>query len=138
MADSAGVSRAIDDIFWIVLGRTPSDVERRDEARLSGRDAERLLTTRLLSSPEFIKVRTACREGRDLRDPGALDSGLDQVTGDHQTFVRLAYKYLLGRPADEAGLRHYASAVAAGDRRANVLRNLILSEEFEGRFDQLA
>ena len=40
---------------------------------------------------------------------------------------------LLARAADESGLRHYVAALAAGETRANVVRALILSDEFAQR-----
>jgi SAM-dependent methyltransferase len=48
-------------------------------------------------------------------------------------FVEVAYQRLLARPADEGGRRHYTAALAAGDSRANVLRALIRSPEFQAR-----
>ena len=43
-----------------------------------------------------------------------------------------------GRAADEGGLRHYVGAIAAGDRRSQVVRALGMSEEFDRRHHDLA
>ena len=46
-----------------------------------------------------------------------------------QDFLRKAYLTVLGRPADEEGLRHYAQRLAAGASRLQVLRELRRSPE---------
>jgi ubiquinone/menaquinone biosynthesis C-methylase UbiE len=85
----------------------------------------------LLSSPEFGQVAAAWRSGRvPYPDFDATERGLHSV-GDDQTFVRRAYECLLGRPADNEGLRHYAGALAGGERRIHVLRSLMQSDEFD-------
>lgn len=130
--------RAITDIFWIVLGRAPSPVEARDEARGFTADARRTLLMRLLASPEFLKVRQAWLADREpYGDPAATERGLVQV-GAPRDFVARAYECLLGRPADEGGLTHYASAIERGDSRRQVLKALGTSDEFNRHHQQIA
>jgi SAM-dependent methyltransferase len=50
---------------------------------------------------------------------------------DHRTFVDLAYRFLLGRPADEHGLRHFQARLEqAVISRPALLSTLIDSQEF--------
>jgi GT2 family glycosyltransferase len=70
----------------------------------------------------------------DSQRPGALnpgsDSSLPQLLGlDDKAFVRRAYLALLGRPADESGLRHYCQELGQGVPRLQVLRRLAASPE---------
>jgi SAM-dependent methyltransferase len=62
---------------------------------------------------------------------GHGDSAGDAVSD--ADFVSIAYQRLLARTADEGGLRHYTAALAGGDSRANVLRALMRSPEFQRR-----
>lgn len=127
--------RAIEEVFWIVLGRAPSPVELRDEMRGGERHA---LLMRVLSSPEFQMLRTAWKAGGSLEGDGhARERGL-RTLGPDEGFVQRAYDCLLGRPADESGFRHYTAALAAGETRTNLIRSLAVSEEFERRVRDLA
>jgi SAM-dependent methyltransferase len=93
---------------------------------------------RLLASTEFRRGRARWQEGRSRqRDTAAEDAALEALDSD-EGFVEQAYEVLLGRPADEDGLRHYSTRLANGERRSNVLRWLALSEEFESRFREIA
>jgi SAM-dependent methyltransferase len=47
-----------------------------------------------------------------------------------EAFVRNAYQRILGRAADEGGLRHYIGSLAAGSTRVEVVRALVGSDEF--------
>jgi SAM-dependent methyltransferase len=120
--------------FWIVLGRPVEPLELRDGLReLQSGDEESFLL-RLLSSTEFRRGLTKWKEGRDRqRDPAIEEAALARFGTDDQ-FVQRAYTLLLGRAADEDGLRHYVEVLAAGDTRAHVLRSLALSEEFGQRY----
>lgn len=119
--------------FWIVLGRPVKLLELRDQLReLQSGDTHAFLL-RLLSSTEFRRRFAHWKEGRDRQqDSGIEESALRELGSDDQ-FVRQAYELLLGRPADEDGLRHYVGLLAGGDTRGQVLRSLALSEEFEKR-----
>lgn len=137
IAESAAV-RVIHDIFWIVLGRAASPVEARDEARGFTADSKRVLLMRLLASPEFLKIRQAWLANREpYGDPAATERGLASV-GSPGDFVTRAYEYLLGRPADEGGLAHYADALGRGDSRRQVLRALGTSDEFNRHHQEIA
>src|SRR5262245_29932534 len=94
--------RFIQDTHWIVLGRAASAVELRDAARGFGPDSARALLMRLLSSPEFLRIRDGWASGRDAyRDAAAVEAGLGSVGGP-AAFVSRVYECLLGRPADAA------------------------------------
>ncbi len=122
--------RTIHDVFWIVLGRAPSAVEARDEARGFSAASLRILLMRLLASPEFLRTRQAWLAGREPHgDPAGVERGLASV-GPPTAFVAQAYEYLLGRPADAGGLAHYVQALERGDTRRQILRALIISDEF--------
>jgi len=128
-------AQSIEEAFWIVLGRAPSPMELRDELR--GGDRQ-MLPMRLLSSPEFHAIRNASKSGRGPeaetlpRERGLL------ALGPNDRFVRRVYDCLLGRSADESGFRHYSAALGAGETRANLIRSIVLSEEFERRLRDLA
>lgn len=105
--------RSLDDAFWAAVG-----------GAMSG--DRRALLSRVLSSPEFDAIRRTWSANPSAR--GHSDAG-----GSDEGFVRVAYECLLGRSADDGGLRHYTSALAAGETRAGVLRSLALSDEFGRR-----
>jgi SAM-dependent methyltransferase len=129
--------RFVEDAFWIVLGRAASPSELRDELRTGGADARRVLLMRLLSSPEAHNLRRAWQEGVNAPAHADFERGLRSV-GSDEAFVRRGYECLLGRPADEGGLRHYTDALSSGDSRRSVVRSLVLSEEFDRRYRDLA
>jgi SAM-dependent methyltransferase len=108
--------RSLEDAFSSALAGAGGAAERR------------ALLSRLLSSPEFHRIRETWRDAPQTVPPPG-----DHALGPDAGFVRIAYECLLGRPADENGLRHYLTALAEGGTRANVLRALALSEEFERR-----
>jgi SAM-dependent methyltransferase len=138
MSVASSDSRFIEDVFWILLGRGPSEVELRDERRNVHPGAREALLKRLLASPEFLRVRQGLSERTMSSDTSdRLEQGLQSVGSDTE-FVERAYQCLLGRPADASGLRHYVGAIAAGDQRRQVVRALALSEEFERRHHDLA
>jgi SAM-dependent methyltransferase len=130
-------ARFVEDAFWIVVGRAITPLESRDGLRQFDAGSRRALLMRLLASLEFANLRAAWREGRDLPDRARHERGLLSL-GAADAFVERAYQCLLGRPADEGGLAHYAGALASGDSRISVVRSLALSEEFERRYRDLA
>jgi len=132
-------ARVVDTVFWIVLGRPPSEQERRDRAQAleSGQPFDQLLHA-LLASPEFRLLFDwyAGRSDRQARKPADVEHGLREV-GDDGFFVQIAYTYLLGRPADQVGLAYYCSRLADDGRRLQVLMALVSSDEFERRFREV-
>jgi SAM-dependent methyltransferase len=128
----------ISDAHWILLGRAPSDSERVDLEVLRRDRGDAGVLTRLLSSPEFHLIVSGWRDDVGIgKDPVTHEAGL-QAIGDAERFTRLAYSYVLGRDADASGLAHYAAALAAGDARRNLVRALVVSDEFEARYTPLA
>src|SRR5262245_47411185 len=104
-------SRFIAEAFLIVLGREISPIELRDTLRGFHPDAAGALVVRLLSSPEFRILHDALvgdgETGRDLEAQERAFRGI----GANDEFVQLAYRLLLGRPADDSGRAHYAEAL---------------------------
>ena len=130
--------RFIQDVHWIVLGRAASGVELRDAARGFGPDSARPLLMRLLSSPEFLRIRDGwATGGAAYRDVAAVEAGLGSVGGP-AAFVSRVYECLLGRPADAGGLAHYIDALGKGDSRLKVLMAIGRSSEFANRHRLLA
>src|SRR5262245_21121005 len=117
---------SLEEALWSAIGTGVQPGQRR------------ALVSRLLASPEFQKLRRTWRDTPGLKaGPTSEDSRRETTLGDDEGFVRAAYECLLSRPADENGLRHYVNALAAGETRANVLRSLVQSEEFERRYSGL-
>jgi len=138
MAASLDDIRSIEEAFWILCGRAGSRIEVRDVARDLTVERWRTLRLRLLSSPEFLRVRRAWTSGAEAyEDPTAVERALGAL-GSAEHFVSRAYECLLGRPADPSGHRHYVDALVAGDRRIDILRALGRSEEFEAHHRALA
>lgn len=123
----------IQQAYWIVLGRAPTPLELADEQQGHLNADQTTLLRGLLSSAEFDRILRAWKNGREAHpDPSTLEAALVAL-GPPTVFVRRAYESILGRQPDESGARHYGSALAAGERRSNVVRGLALSEEFDRR-----
>jgi SAM-dependent methyltransferase len=122
------------EAFWIVLGRAPKDDERATFRTHHATGGEPLVLTHLLDSPEFHLIVTFWRDDVGIPgDPIAHEEGL-RALGAPEHFVRLAYRFLLGREADEAGLANYIAVLGAGEARRMVVRTLITSGEFDARY----
>ena len=138
MADvDSRAARLVGEAFWILLGRPASPTELRDGARACSHGSEWYLLARLLASAEFGGAREAWRLNPPTHDVDALERGLASL-GSAENFVSRVYACVLGRPADAGGLAHYASGLAAGGRRADVVRALALSEECDRHLRDLA
>ena len=123
----------IQQAYWIVLGRAATPLELGDEQQGHLNADQTTLLRGLLSSAEFARIVRAWKDGRDAHDdPEAVERALGRLGGP-ELFVRRAYESILGRRPDDSGARHYASALAAGERRLSVARGLALSEEFDRR-----
>ncbi len=122
------------EAFWVVLGRSPDDGERATFRTHHATGGETLVLQHLLDSPEFHLIVTFWRDDIGIPgDPIAHESGL-RALGSADHFARLAYRFLLGREADDAGLANYIAVLAAGEARRMVVRTLITSGEFEERY----
>jgi len=124
----------IKEAFLVVLGRVASDTElaafRAHHA--SGGDA--VVVNHLLASPEFHMIFSGWKDDVGIPlEPALHESGLRSL-GEHEYFVRLAYRFLLGREADADGLARYVEVLAAGEARRNLVRIFVTSEEFEARY----
>jgi SAM-dependent methyltransferase len=127
-------STFIEQAYWILLGRAPGPLEIADEARVQLKGGHLTLLHGLLATPEFRRLRLAWREGRETHaDPAALEAALVAL-GPDDLFVRRAYESILGRAPDASGGAHYLSVLQSGERRTNVARGLVLSDEFDRRW----
>ena len=134
----ASPETTIRQAFWIVLARDPSAAEL-DDFRQHHRDGGTpVVLKRVLSSPEFHLIYSGWRDDVGIgKDPATHEAGLRAI-GSHETFVQLAYRFLLGRDADAEGLAHYVSALEAGEARRQIVRTLAMSDEFEQRYRPIA
>jgi SAM-dependent methyltransferase len=126
-------SAFIDEAYWIVFNRPPTDLERAEQTGTSLNADQHTLGYGLLDSTEFRRLRAAWKAGiRTEADPDALESALVAL-GPDEHFVRRAYESILGRPPDDSGGAHYVSVLAGGERRTNVARALAISGEFDAK-----
>src|SRR5687768_224593 len=96
-------AHSVIEAYWLILGRAPTALELDDELRGGLNQNPGALLRGLLSSPEFDRVRTAWRAGRAAHaDAELLERGL-LALGPAEAFVRRAYDWILGRPADSDG-----------------------------------
>lgn len=131
MATPDGV---ISDAFWVLLSRAPREDELTAFLAHYQAGGEALVQHHLLNSPEFHLIVTFWRDDVGVpADPLTHEEGL-RALGPAEHFVRLAYRFLLGREADAAGLANYVAAIGSGEARRMVIRTLITSGEFENRY----
>lgn len=124
----------ISEAFWIILGRAPKDDELPAFRGHYSSGSEALVLQHLLNSPEFHLIVTFWRDDVGVPgDPLAHEQGL-RALGEADHFVKLAYRFLLGRDADSEGLSNYVAVLGAGEPRRNVVRTLINSGEFDARY----
>ncbi|MEQ1727789.1 MAG: methyltransferase domain-containing protein [Vicinamibacterales bacterium] len=124
----------IEQAYWLLLGRAPSTLEAAEDQRRHLNSDQVGLGHGLLHSREFRRLRSAWRSGRETHDDAA---GLETVLVrlfTPELFVQRLYELILGRAPDEAGARHYAAVLAAGERRVNIVRAIALSDECGRRF----
>ena len=135
MTTSQGRDTAfIQQAYWIVLGRAATVAELADEQQGRLNSDQLTLLRGILSSAEFRRIRQTWKDGRDPHgDSSAVEAALVRI-GPPEFFVKRAYESILGRAPDEGGARHYSGAIAAGERRINIVRGLALSDEFEHRW----
>jgi SAM-dependent methyltransferase len=137
MATDRRTAGSVIEAYWLILGRAPSPLELDDELRGQLNQNAGALLRGLLSSPEFDRRRTAWRADRHPHgDAEAVERGLVAL-GAPDAFVRRAYDWILGRPADADGAAYYVRRLAEGERRANVVRALVLSDEFTRRWNSV-
>jgi SAM-dependent methyltransferase len=124
----------VDAAFWIVLGRAPGPDERRERVRAlsSGHGADMLFRA-LLASTEFRIVYAGYSRNEDVaRDPQEVEAGLIGL-GPDPWFIEQAYRCLLGRAPDDAGIRNYSVRLVEGLGRQDLVKAVLRSEEFEQR-----
>ena len=127
---------SLDAAFWILLLRAPEDAERADRQRaLDAGQPFPTFVEAVLASPEFrlIYDAQAGRGDSSGRKPFVVEEGLASL-GPDAAFVDRAFRYLLGREADESGRNYFVARLADAARRSRVLAALVQSDEFERRF----
>jgi SAM-dependent methyltransferase len=122
----------VDYAYWITLGRRATRTEVDDALRGLNEATRTTLLIWLLTIPEGIRHRSERLMEGDAATHAFIEQGL-RTLGSHEEFVRRAYACLLGRDADEDGLRHYSAGLARGDTRVNILRSIVGSDEFKRR-----
>jgi SAM-dependent methyltransferase len=110
-------AEGLDRLLWALVSELATSGQRRG------------LVSHLIASPEFAQMRSTWDPALRLAD--------DRAHTSDEAFVRVAYLRLMGRAADEAGLKHFTAALAAGQTRVSVLRSLVTSPEFERRYRSL-
>ena len=122
----------------MVLARTPSEGELRDQLRDYESRQERAVVLRFLSSPEFRLLRDELQTPAGInRDPRAHEDGLRSI-GSNERFVKLAYVWFFDRDADDAGLANYVRELEHGLARRDLVRIFVLSDEFARRYADIS
>jgi SAM-dependent methyltransferase len=133
-AEQASPDRFIQEAFLIVVGRAASETELGAFREHHASGGHAVVIKHLLASPEFHMIFSGWKDDVGIPlEPAAHESGLRSI-GDHEYFIRLAYRFLFGREADAEGLARYVEVLSAGEARRNVLRIFITSDEFEARY----
>ena len=135
---SLSVPSPVDLAFWIVLWRAPGPREVEEWQRTSpSADALSALFQRLVGSAEFRLVLYGVLEDHYTgRLPRDVEAGLRRL-GDHVSFLEWSFRALLGREVDPSGRAFYLDQLAGGFPRTQLLKALISSDEFAGRYKQL-
>src|SRR5207249_12241035 len=118
IADLSPEARLIHGAFWMLLGREAQPIELRDELRALHAGDRQAFFLRLLSSTYSRQGLAAWKAGRSRRPDVQREDAALRALGPDDWFVDRAYEFLLGRPADDEGRRHYVAALAAGDSRS--------------------
>jgi len=109
----------------MVLGRAATPAELADEQQGHLNRDQLTLLRGIMASEEFSRLRRAWRDGRETHtDPEAVERALTAL-GPSDLFIRRAYETILGRSPDEGGQRHYLAALAGGERRLNIIRDIL-------------
>jgi hypothetical protein len=126
----------IDVIYRRLLGRSPDPVGKESYLAALRRHSNRQLVIQDIETSVEARKRNgeSARFKEDLvralREEGELPVSLDDIMSRcGEAFVRRAYIVLLGRDADEVGLRHYLDRLRRGCGKAGVLEELLRSEE---------
>jgi len=125
------------DVYRIVLCREGTDEEIDAPRPFPGAADEQAVIGAMIASAEFRALYCAFQNDRGPGDPKAAEAALAKA-GPDRLFVERLYRWLLGRPGDEAGLSHYAAALANGDSRLSVLASIVRSPEFEQHYARIA
>ena len=132
------VASPVDLAFWIVLWRAPGAREAEEWHRTPpSDDALPALFRRLVGSAEFRLVLYGVLEDHYTgRLPREVEAGLQRL-GENASFLEWSFRALLGREVDPSGRAFYLDQLAGGFPRTQLLKALISSDEFAGRYKQL-
>jgi SAM-dependent methyltransferase len=124
----------IDAAYWLLLGRAPDDHGRELERRLESGQPRETIVRALVSSTEFRFRYFSLADGDATPQHLApLNPALDRL-GSHDAFLALCYECLLGRPADEAGVRWHRDQLEGGGLRSTTLWTMLTGDEFRARY----
>ena len=125
--------------FWLVLWRAPGLPEIEEWNRTPPvADALANLFRRLLASAEFRLVLYGVLEDHFTgRLPRDVEAGLRRL-GDNESFLEWSFRALLGREIDPSGRVFYLDQLSGGFPRTQLLKALVSSEEFAGRYRTLS
>ncbi len=82
-----------------------------------------------IKTDPYLKKTGGDYSGRHRTNPVNMDAGLDD-----DTWVKGAYKSLLGRDADQAGLDYWKKDLAGGQTREQVVGNIKRHQEYKNKF----
>jgi SAM-dependent methyltransferase len=133
--DAVPPASAVDLAFWIVLWRAPGVREVEEWHRTPPADADVAnLFRRLVASSEFRLVLYGVLEDHYTgRLPREVEAGLQRL-GDNVSFLEWSFRALLGREVDPSGRAFYLDQLAGGFPRTQLLKALVSSDEFAGRY----
>ena len=125
--------------FWLVLWRAPGAREVEEWERTPPSDAAlTALFERLLASAEFRLVLYGVLEDHFTgRLPRDVEAGLQRL-GGNADFLEWSFRALLGREVDPSGRAYYLDQLDGGFPRTQLLKALVSSEEFGGRYRLLS
>lgn len=134
----AGLSSPVDLAFWLVLWRAPGPREVEEwAATASTPGALDRLFLRLLGSSEFrLVLGGVLDEHYTGRLPRDVEAGLSRL-GDNTAFLEWSFRALLGRDVDPSGRAFYLDQLQGGFPRSQLLKAILSSDEFSGRYRAL-
>jgi SAM-dependent methyltransferase len=120
--------------YWLLLGRAPDEHGREQVRRLGLGQPIESVSKALLSSAEFRLRHATLTEGS--AGPAALAALEPSFArlGDDREFLADAYRILLARDPDAAGLDWHAGELRRGVARATAVWTMMASEEFEAHY----
>jgi SAM-dependent methyltransferase len=124
----------IDAAYWLLLGRAPDDHGRELGRRLESGQPRETVILALISSTEFRFRYFSLTEGDATPQHLApINTALDTL-GSIDEFLALCYECVLGRPADEGGVKWHRGQLERGALRSTTLWTMLTGDEFRARY----